>query len=174
MKKAGILALLLCGVFLSGYVSDVFVVRADGQGHIGDADGFGKRVAGSYLFEFVPEVGPPITVLGTFFENGTLITTDEGDAPGPEATQSPGHAAWERDGPRSMRVVHFELDFDLDGRLQSYFRATALLEFDRRFSEFSGPVTLEILSAESDPLDPDTEPLVVIPAVASGRRISVP
>jgi hypothetical protein len=172
LSVVSVLTLLLCGVFLSGQVSNVFVASAD---DLGDRDyGFGKKVAGSYLFEFVPEVTPPVSVFGVFFENGTLITTDTGDAPGPTVSNSPGHAVWERDGRRSMRVVHYELNFDLDGVLDSFFRVSGTLEFDRRFNEFSGAVILEILSADSDPLDPDAEPLSVIPAVVTGRRITVP
>jgi hypothetical protein len=145
------------------------IAAAEGQAGIGA----GRHVTGSYLFILTAEGAPPLRGIATFHADGTFVETDEGDSPFLQTTQSPGHGAWERIGPREIAFILLELSFDEQGVLESFFKSHGVLHFDRDFEMLVGTVRLEIFAADQDPLDPSSVPISVTQTGVEAWRISV-
>lgn len=169
MKKFLVAVVLLNGILLLRPAWEGRPAEASRRTHT--SGGFGKRIAGTYLYTL--SLGDDVQLVGlaTFGREGTVVTTDSGDSLFLGTTQSPGHAAWAQVGHQEIALTQFELDYDEAGVLTSFFKASGDLSFDTTFSEFMGQFVVEVFSADQDPLDPDAEPVIALDAIVEGRRI---
>jgi hypothetical protein len=142
---------------------------ADSNG--GAGGGFGNKLAGSYL----GSIDGALPVLLTVGADGTVATTDGTDfGLGIKGFgfESPAHGSWAQTGRRDVSVVLLWVNYDETGALTSIGRTDLVAEVAHDYSGFTATGTPKLYAPGTDPLDPDTEPMEVLPDITVvGRRI---
>ena len=181
MRKISLVVLSI-GALLA--VSIYWQGPASADGTLGvPPEGFGKKIAGTWLNTFQVDGGEPGTTITTQNADGTAVTS-AGNAflglgdPG-VAIQNVFHQTWKRSGPRQLTFRHLLYAYlPTDGTLVFIVRATGQAEYDSDFEYSTGVLTAEFFWPEQllDPLDPNTEedPYLSIEATFTGRRLHVP
>jgi len=134
-------------------------------------EGFGKKVAGSYLivFLFPPDNPDPTTGQLTINVDGTYTAFSEAafgrNNPPESRWRSAIHGAWERTGERTIKMRGFIYAHDdLTGATAWIARQNPVVEFDEEYEEFTGDISTGIFLRDQlfDPNDafapnPNTE-----------------
>ena len=139
-------------------------------------DAFARRVAGSYLMDLTVEGFGALKVLVTLGADCTVSSEDTSDygvfsAFGGPSFESDNRGAWKRSGWRKVTFNAIGFSYDSDGGLIGINRLSATMSFERGFATFSCEGVHDFFGPADDPLDPDTEPLELIPWTATGQRI---
>jgi hypothetical protein len=115
-----------------------------------------KALVGSWLgtVTFPPEFGrPPLKFVGTFHNDGTLVSNDQGSVTlAPPTAFSTFHGVWTHLERRTFAYTGLELISDLSGNLVGYLKARGVYTVSQSGNEFSGTTHAEVLDAEGNVL----------------------
>jgi hypothetical protein len=115
-----------------------------------------KALVGSWLgtVTFPPEFGrPPLKFVGTFHNDGTLVSSDQGSVTlAPPTAFSTFHGVWTHLERRTFAYTGLELISDLSGNLVGYLKARGVYTVSQSGNEFSGTTRAEVLDAEGNVL----------------------
>jgi hypothetical protein len=127
-------------------------------------EGFGKKIAGSYLmsFRFPPDYPNPTTGQLTINMDGTYTAFPEAafgrDCPPASRWRSAWHGTWEKTGERTIKMRGFIYAHDADtGETFWIARQDPMAEFDEEYESFHGDISTQIFTREQLFL-PDPEP----------------
>ena len=194
MKKTQSVVLLACIALACIAAKQVESQRPDAHSNLADNFGFGLKIAGAWLGEYVVylpdpttpsetiEMGP-ILALVTQNADGTLLAVSPelhgNGAPGYFGLRTPMHGSWKRTGPRSIAFCGVYLATDANGMPGvpalgggAILKLSGTSEFDRDFQSLAGGGTVSIYLADQDPLDPDETPVLRFGLTHAYRRIN--
>jgi hypothetical protein len=159
-----------------------------------DNFGFGLKIAGAWLGEYVVylpnpatpsetiEMGP-ILALVTQNADGTLLAVSPelhgNGAPGYFGLRTPMHGSWKRTGPRSIAFCGVYLATDANGVPGvpalgggAFLMLNGTSELARDFQSLTGGGTVRVYRADQDPLDPDEPPVASFELIHEYRRVN--
>ena len=187
MKKTKSVVLLACIALACVAAKQVENQRQDPYPNMADNFGFGLKIAGAWIGEYVaylPDPTPPILVLVTQNADGTLLAVSPelhgNGAPGVFGLRTPMQGSWKRTGPRSIAYTGVYLATDANGMPGvsalgggAILKLSGTSEFTKDFQSLTGGGTLNVYQADQDPLDPNEAPVVSFPMTYEYRRINV-
>jgi len=138
-------------------------------------NGFGGRVAGSYLVH-ADLVGLPLPLqaLATLGADGGAVATDIDDfGYGVRfGFHSPKHGVWKQTGKQQITIKVLEFAYDPTGALTTVYKLTFIAQFnDKNFQRGAGEVKFDAYLPFQDVLDPDEIPVASGEGTFSFRRI---
>lgn len=144
-------------------------------------EGFGKKVAGAYLTDYVIDSPPgfaPSPGVISLAADGSAWATDTysfgSGNPAVFGLQSPQHGSWTKTGPLTIKSKTLWFIMDETGFHTTTGVGVVHYQFaDENFQMATGTFQTGLYLPDQDPLDPDEMPILVIEGSLTMRKIDV-
>ena len=148
-------------------------------------NGFGKRVAGTYVQLGQIPPGPPFEGTFTIEEDGSFTSTNTNCCGMPSGFQGIGQGIWKKTGNRQITITGIIYTYLADGTPSFVVRPTLVMDYDAVFETATGSITSEIYNpllsglgdADLDGVpdyvdyDPEVQSIVCAPGTIAFRRL---
>ena len=171
MRKKMVLAVLLA------LVAPAVWLGSSGNSGEGDhALGFGKQIAGGWLF--VADLGSPVEGLISFSADGGTMMCSSLRPAGPNNTggwmntryNTTSHGSWKRTGPKTVESVTLLFIQDNDGNTVMYEKVFLNGTLNDHGTKIEGTGLIQLIAQGNDPLDPAAPVLVSITVPSFSAR----